>query len=117
MHKRADKNVNFLCQRVKSREHESEKTNENALRLSDWDVGHRERGEDDRVLVRVGVGGGDKVTLRWLRVSQHRGGVSQDDVLSRGSGLTELFTERGAADQSYDLWRVKVKRRKRFFLK
>lgn len=60
------------------------KTSRSALRLSHRDVGHRERGEDDRVLVgvAVGVGGGDKsVNLRWLRIGQVRSGVSQDDVL------------------------------------
>lgn len=77
---------------IKSKEHDSEKTNESALRLSQRDVGHGERGEDDWVLVRVGVGCGGIFKLR-LRVSQDRGGVSQDDVLSRCGGLTDLFTE------------------------
>lgn len=59
------------------------KTNSSALRLSHRDVGHRERGEDDWVLVRVEEGVGDKFTLRRLRVSHDRSGVSQDDVLRR----------------------------------
>lgn len=58
------------------------KTAESALRLSQRDVSHSERAEDDWLLVRVGVGCGDKL-LRWLRVSQDRSGVSQDDVLRR----------------------------------
>lgn len=57
------------------------KTDRRALSLSHRDVGHGERGEDDWLLVRVGVGGGDKFMLGWLRVSHDRSGVSQDDVL------------------------------------
>ena len=65
---------------IKSRQHDGE----SALSLSHGDVGHSERGEDDWVLVRVGVGGGDKFMRGCLRVSQGRGGgVSQDDVLRR----------------------------------
>lgn len=64
---------------IKSRQHDGE----SALSLSHGDVGHSERGEDDWVLVGVGVGGGDKFGRGWLRVSQDRGGVSQDDVLRR----------------------------------
>lgn len=45
------------------------------------DVGQGERGEDDRLLVRVDVGiGGDKFMLGWLRVSRDSG-LRQDDVL------------------------------------
>lgn len=51
------------------------------LGLTHRDVGHSEGGEHDRVLVRVGVGGGDNLMLRWLRVRQARGAVSQDNVL------------------------------------
>ncbi len=63
------------------------KTDRRALSLSHRDVGHGERGEDDWLLVRVGVGvrvgGGDRdrFMLGWLRVSHDRSGVSQDDVL------------------------------------
>lgn len=57
------------------------KAGPSALRLSHRDVGSSERGEDDWVWVRVG--GGDKLLLKWLRVSQGGGGLSQDDVLRR----------------------------------
>lgn len=59
------------------------KTVISALRLSHRDVSHSERSENDRVLVRVGVRAGDELMLGWLRVSQDRSGVSQDDVLRR----------------------------------
>lgn len=50
------------------------------------DVGHSERGKDHRVLVRIGVGRG------W-RVSQSRSGGGQDDVMRRGSSPTDLFNK------------------------
>lgn len=59
------------------------KTVISALRLSHRDVSYSERSENDRVLVRVGVRAGDELMLGWLRVSQDRSGVSQDDVLRR----------------------------------
>lgn len=39
------------------------------LNRSHGDAGYSERGEDDWVLVRVGVGGGDNFMLGQLRVS------------------------------------------------
>lgn len=97
------------------------KTYKSALSLSHRDAGHRERGEENRILVRVGVGGGGQFMLGLLRVSQDRCGVSQDDVLSGWGGLTDLSTEGCAANQSYDLWEPmmgeneRVKEEKYFF--
>lgn len=55
--------------------------NTSALGLNHRDVGHREGGEDDWVLVKVGRG--DQSMQRRLRVRHHRGGVSKHDVLNR----------------------------------
>lgn len=57
----------------------SVKTDESALSQSHRDVGHSERGEDDRVLVRVG--GGDRLMQRRLKASRGRNRVTQDNVL------------------------------------
>lgn len=70
------------------------KVDKHSLSLSRGDVGYSERGEDDGFLIKLGVGGGGKhVLVRWrLRVSRVSG-VSQDDVLWRWGGLTELSTK------------------------
>lgn len=48
--------------------------------------------------------------LRWLRVSQDRSGMSQDDVLRRRDRCTNVFTEDAAANQRYDLWEPMIGR-------
>lgn len=94
-------------------------TDKRALSLSHRDVGHRdvghsERGEDDWVLVRVGgVGGGDKFMLGWLRVSQERSGLSQEDVLRSWCGQVNLFAEDWAANHSYALWEPMIWRKEK----
>lgn len=59
----------------------SQHENQSALSLSDRDVCHSERGKDNWVRVRVGVGGGGEQLM--LRVCEDRSGLCQDDVLRR----------------------------------
>lgn len=57
------------------------KTDKSTINLSHRDVSHSERGEDDWVLVKMRVRGGDKFRLRWWRVNQGCSRLTQDDVL------------------------------------